>query len=626
MEHNYEREHLRCLRALLPECAVLLRANGDFPLAGPCDVALYGSGARRTVKGGTGSGEVNSRTFVNVEQGLADAGFTLTTKAWLDGYDRVYADAKKQFVKDLKAKAKRERKNVMITGMGAVMPEPEYVLPLEGVGDVAIYVLARNSGEGNDRRPMPGDVLLTGTERRDILALREKYAKFMLVLNVGGPVDLSPVLDVENILILSQLGVDTGAVLGDLLLGKAYPSGKLATTWAACDAYPRIGSFGGSDDTLYKEGIYVGYRYFDSVGQKAMFPFGYGLGYTTFSVEEPQVRAEGAEVTVCAKVTNTGAHAGREVVQLYVSVPSGRLDQPYQTLAAFAKTGELAPGESQKAELRFALADLAGYDTRSAAYILEAGNYILRLGTSSVDTSLCGVVRLDADATVRKVRHIGGTPGFSDWKPERPREKTVPEQARVLAVSAADIAASQAEYGKNPQIDPAVEALPDEKLACLNVGAFSANGGALSIIGNAGRSVAGAAGETTGELKEAGLPPLVMADGPAGLRLSRDYYTDQKGVHSLGDALPKSLTELMPAPLRFLVGCISPKPQKGTKVLHQYATAIPIGAAVAQSWNPDLAEQCGDIVGDEMERFGVHLWLAPALNIHRSILCGRNFE
>ena len=626
MELKYEKKHLQQLRGLLPECTVLLKSNGDFPLAGPCDVALYGSGARRTVKGGTGSGEVNSRTFVNVEQGLTEAGFTVTTKSWLDGYERVCVDARKQFIKELKEKARREHKNVMMTGMGAAMPEPEYVLPLEGAGDVAVYVLARNSGEGSDRQTMPGDVLLTGTERRDILAIREKYAKFILVLNVGGPVDLSPVLDVENILILSQLGVDTGAVLGDLLLGRAYPSGKLTTTWAVWEDYPRIGSFGGNDETLYKEGVYVGYRYFDSVGQTAMFPFGHGLGYTAFSVMEPQVSVQGAEVAVCAKVTNTGGRAGKEVVQLYVSVPAGRLDQPYQTLAALAKTGELAPGESQQVELRFSLTDLAGYDTQNAAYILEAGSYILRLGTSSVDTTVCGVVRLDADATVRKVRHIGGTPEFSDWKPERPREQTVSESVPVLAVSAADIAAFQSEYDKSSGIDPAVETLPDEKLAYLNVGAFSDKGGLLSIIGNAGQNVAGAAGETTGELKEDGLPPLIMADGPAGLRLSRDYYVDQKGVHSLEGPFPDSLAEVTPVPIRFLIGLMTPRPKRGTQVLHQYATAIPIGTAVAQSWNPDLAEQCGDIVGDEMERFGVHLWLAPALNIHRSILCGRNFE
>lgn len=168
---SYEKEHLRRLRALLPECTVLLRSNGDFPLTRPCGLALYGGGARRTVKGGTGSGEVNSRAFVNVEQGLTEADFTVTTKTWLDSYETVYAAAKKQFVKELKEKAKREHKNAIMAGMGAAMPEPDYTLPLDGAGSVAVYVLSRSSGEGSDRQPVPGDVLRSGKLWREQLQI-----------------------------------------------------------------------------------------------------------------------------------------------------------------------------------------------------------------------------------------------------------------------------------------------------------------------------------------------------------------------------------------------------------------------------------------------------------------------
>jgi beta-glucosidase len=137
--------------------------------------------------------------------------------------------------------------------------------------------------------------------------------------------------------------------------------------------------------------------------------------------------------------------------------------------------------------------------------------------------------------------------------------------------------------------------------------------------------VAGAAGETTRALTEKGVPALVMADGPAGLRLSREYTVDEKGVHPLGETMPESMAELMPAPAAwFLRKLGAAKP--GGELRTQYASAIPIGTALAQSWNIELAEACGDVVGDEMERFGVHLWLAPALNLHRDIRCGRNFE
>ena len=623
---QYEKQHLKKLRRLLPECTVLLKSNSDFPLDQAGKLALYGSGARHSVKGGTGSGEVNSRYFVNAERGLKKAGFNVTTQEWMDAYDRIRVDAKKQFIKDIKARAKQKHTNSIVEGMGAVMPEPEYRLPLNGEGDVAVYILSRISGEGNDRNYTFGDILLTKTEQRDILALHKKYDRFLLVINAGGPVDLTPVLEVDNILVLSQLGVDTGTVLANLILGKAYPSGKLTTTWATKKNYPPMGEFGDVEDTRYREGIYVGYRYFDTVAAKPLFPFGFGLSYTGFEVSAPKVTTEGEHICVSASVKNVGKRPGKETLQLYVSVPQGKLDQPFQTLAAFAKTDELAPEEKQEVSLCFKLSDLASFDSENAAYVLEKGGYALRLGTSSADTNVCGIVELDADVTVMEVRHIGGTPDFTDWKPENRREEVLPDDIPVFPVSATDIPAETITYDAPQEIDPKVKALSDEELAYMNVGAFDSKMGVLSIIGNAGKNVAGAAGETTNRLIGKGIKPLIMADGPAGLRLSKNYTRDDKGVHAVGETMPETILDFMPAPIAALSRLISYKPKKGAEILHQYATAIPIGTALAQSWNREFAYICGDIVGDEMERFGVHLWLAPALNIHRDIRCGRNFE
>ena len=331
---------------------VLLRSDGSFPLRGTGALALYGSGARRTLKGGTGSGDVNSRHVVTIEEGLEKAGFTLTTKAWLDAYEVLHERTRADFIADIKAGAKAAGVPAVVHGMGAVMLEPEHDLPLggegaEGAGDeiAAVYVLARVSGEGSDRRPERGDVLLTDAEVRDILALNERYEKFLLVLNVGGVVDLTPVKDVGNILLLSQLGAAVGDAFADVLLGRAYPSGRLSTTWAAWEDYSAVGDFGDPDDTHYREGIYVGYRYFDSTGTAPLLPFGFGLGYTSFELAEPTVTIDGSRVIARVRVTNTGGRAGKEVVQVYVSVPPGRLDQPYQALAGFGKSAELAPGE-----------------------------------------------------------------------------------------------------------------------------------------------------------------------------------------------------------------------------------------------------------------------------------------
>lgn len=626
---DMEKKHLALLRSHLAECTVLLKSNGDFPLDAPCKLAAYGSGVRKTIKGGTGSGEVNSRCFVNVEQGLENAGFTLTTKQWLDQYDEMYIQARRAFIKQLKAEAKAAHANAIMYGMGKTMPEPNYQLPLDGDGDVAIYVLSRISGEGNDRAPVAGDIKLSDTEKRDILALNEKYEKFMLVLNVGGPVDLQDVQDVKNILVLSQLGVETGDALADILLGKQNPSGKLATTWSTWEDYAAIGTFGDHNDTYYKEGIYVGYRYFDSVGKKAIYPFGYGLSYSTFDVHTAQVELAGSQVTVRVEVTNTGSFPGKETVQVYVSAPAGQLDKPYQDLAGFAKTRKLVPGESDTVSVSFRMEDLASFDEARSAYVLEPGRYVVRAGNSSADTAVAAVVELEQTVITRQVKKCCGDPGFVDWKPDTGREEVIPEDVPVLKLEVGSIATCAVEYGHTYQIDPAVEDLTNEQLAFANVGSFDPKGGLQSFVGNASTTVAGAAGETTSQLKDKGFDLIVMADGPAGVRISPEFYRDEKGAHGIGNVgMPESMVEMLPGIVRWIMERMASgkKLPKGAVVRQQYCTAIPIGSALAQSWNLDFAKLCGDIVGTEMEAFGVHLWLAPAMNIHRSILCGRNFE
>ena len=620
---GYEKQHLQDLRQSLAECTVLLRSNGDFPLEAPGKIAAYGCGIRKTIKGGTGSGEVNSRYFVNVEQGLKDAGFTITTESWLDAYDATYIEAKKAFRARMKAEAKAHKTLAVLYAMGKAMPEPDYDLPLEGEGDVAVYVLSRISGEGNDRDPVPGDIKLSATEKRDILALNAKYEKFMLVINAGGAVDLSELDEVKNILVLSQLGVETGAALADILLGKQNPSGKLATTWAKWEDYFPMEDFGDHNDTRYREGIYVGYRYFDAVGKKALFPFGYGLSYTTFSIGGTAASLEGENILITATVTNTGARPGKEVVQTYVSCPEGKLDKAYQDLAGFAKTRLLAPGESEEVQIRFSMKDLASYDQEAAAWILEKGNYIIRVGNSSVDTAVAAMAVLSETVTVLRVRNTCDKTDFTDWKPEYEIPTAVDSTVPVLVPDPAALAGGAVSYDPEYPIDEAVTALTDEQLVYAAIGEFSSS---INVIGEASHLVAGAAGESTS--KAPGIPPMVMADGPAGVRVSQQFYRDAKGAHAVGQSgLPESIAEYMPGiVLWFLERGAKKKLPEGVKVEYQYATAIPIGTAVAQSWNLDLAKAFGDIVGDEMERFGVHLWLAPALNIHRSIRCGRNFE
>ena len=575
---SYERAHLDMLRAHLSDCAVLLKSDGAFPLSSPCQLAAYGNGVRRTVKGGTGSGEVNSRFFVTVEQGLTEAGFTLTTGAWLDGYDAAYAQAKKTFLKRIRAEARARHENVFNYGMGKTMPEPKHDLPLDGAGEAAIYVLSRNSGEGSDRDPVPGDILLTNAETRDILALNERFDRFMLVLNVGGPVDLGPVIKVKNILLLSQLGVETGAALADILLGKANPSGKLTTTWARWADYPTVGTFGDHDDTEYREGVYVGYRYFEAADKKPLFPFGFGRSYTAFVLGSADVALHGGRVTCKVPVQNAGDRPGREVVQLYVSAPEGGIDRPPQELAAFAKTKLLQPGETETVEASFELADCAAYDSARSAYVLSAGDYVLRTGNSSDSTRPVALLRLDREVLTLQAHPCFEEPGFQDWRPEPRPAEALPADLPVLTVSADDIETKAVPEEKPYEIVDTLRALSDEELTFANVGAFASGLGALSVIGEASCHVAGAAGETTSRLEAAGIPPLVMADGPAGLRLSRRFYRDGKGsAHAVGQStMPESVTELMGPVVKFFAQLVAGEktPPQGSEgggaVLHRH--------------------------------------------------------
>ncbi len=620
---EYEREHIELMRKLAPECCVLLKSNGDFPLDDTCSLALVGNGARRTIKGGSGSGDVNSRYYTTCEAALDKAGFQLTNSEWLDGYDKVYEEASAAFVKKMKAEAREHHMLAATYAMGAVMPEPECEIRITVNADACVYVLARDSGEGNDRSPSKGQMMLTDSEIRDILFCQKYFRKFMLVLNVGAPIDLSPVDEVENILILSQLGVVTGDVLADILLGRAYPSGKLSSTWSDWEDYSKEGDFGQLNDTRYKEGIYVGYRYFDSVGKKARYPFGFGLSYTTFDVEPVKVDTKESTVNVTAKVTNTGKLIGKEVVQLYVTAPWGKLDKPYQTLVGFLKTKSLMPGEHEEVTISFDMVDVASFDEFKDAYVLENGNYILRIGNSSVNTSVAGLVKLDETIIVKKLNSILHEPDFTDFVPKNTWSDEDLSAFEPIVLDPYVFAGIEQGKTARPS-DEAMEIvtkLSDEELCMLLIGDHPKKDGFANVIGSAAKHVAGAAGETYDGV--AGVEPIIMADGPAGIRVNNTYYKKDGKVHAVGNTMPASVVPYLPSAFSLFTNKKAPK---NAEIKYHYATAIPIGTAIAQSFNVELAKACGDIVGDEMERMGIDLWLAPALNIHRSPLCGRNFE
>ncbi len=610
------------MRETADECTLFLKKNKEFPIKEPGKVLLIGSGARNTVKGGIGSGDVESRYYITCEQGLENAGFIVTSKEWLDKYPHLKEQQigeHMNYIKNMHLK-----NNVTFEFRMVAFPEYDYNLKLtekELKADLAIYVLSRNSGEGTDRRLIKGDAMLTDTEIKDILFLNKTFKKFMLVLNTGGVVDLSPVNQVSNILLLSQLGIVTGDILADIILGKKNPSGKLATTWAAIKDYKFINDFGDGNATFYREGVYVGYRYFDSAMVNPLYPFGFGLSYTSFDISVIGLSNIKEEITIKVQVKNIGNFKGKEVVQIYVCPSQENKDKPFQSLVAFKKTPLLKPFEEAEMSLRFKLRDVARYDELIACYILDKGKYIIRVGNSSRNTKIYAYAELDEDILITQVKNIEGNPGFKDYIPQIVCDVNLSSVTKIK-LTKDDFDFNRVIYNFDYKLYDILTQLNNSELAYLCVGGF------ISNKNESNEKNRGLSGLTTRKIKKI-KNYLRMSDGPTGIRILKSYYIDSKGYHRLSTSQStlnqyKYLVKL--DNISLVKNQTEPDYSNYTNVYHQYATALPIATALAQSFNIELVERYGNVVGKEMEIYNVNLLLGPALNIHRNILCGRNFE
>ena len=414
-----EQENLQVAYRAACEAMVLLKNDGTLPLKTK-KLALYGPGASMTIKGGTGSGEVNERHSVTILEGLEDRGFQITTKKWIGDFEKAYAAAQAAYQEEKKKRVNILKPTSIMEMLFDNFRAPvglsitEETIAASGT-DSCIYVLSRQAGEGGDRKAEQGDMFLTDAEKDAIRVCAEKYDHFLLVINCGSAIDMSfaeEIPGINVILYLCQLGTEGGHAFADVVSGAVTPSGKLSDTWAKqYSDLPFAGEYsylnGDLDNEYYKEGIYVGYRYFDSFGVEPAYPFGFGLSYTDFAIHSAGVAAEGSKVTVKAAVTNTGdTYTGKEVAQLYVSAPNGRLHKEYQSLAAFGKTDALAPGGRQTLDLTFDLRSIASYREEDASYVLEAGDYLLRLGKSSRNTMPVGVLTVDSEIIVSRHEHI----------------------------------------------------------------------------------------------------------------------------------------------------------------------------------------------------------------------------
>jgi len=632
-----ELKNRRIARKAAAEGFVLLKNDGVLPIAFEEKIALFGAGAAFTMKGGTGSGDVNERERVSIRDGLREAGYQITTDAWLDEFADVYRKAREDWRDEIFQEVEATGKMFIFAYM-----EHPFMMPCGRAADdadvdpdtkTAIFVLSRVAGEGADRKAEKGDYFISDEEEALLSSICARFEKVILLLNAGGPVDLSFTdrYPIAAILQISQPGMEAGNAVADVLCGDVVPGGKLTDTWAYhFEDYPNASGYsylsGDVETEWYEEGIYVGYRYFDTFEVKPRYPFGFGLSYTSFEVKPGLVSVSYENeptVSVTATVTNTGdTYTGKEVLQVYAACPQGKLDKEFKRLCGFAKTKPLAPGESQTLTVIFPVYQLASFSEEDSGWLLEAGDYAIFTGNSSENITLAAKLRLDADHLMVETMHI--------CPPESPITELVPYavpavsgDAPVIPLESEKLLTTIIRYREEITVTPdeagkLAQTLTLEQKIKLVVGDPS-RGQENSNIGNAGMSVPGAAGETNHCAEDApwNLGAIAVADGPAGVRLQRSYEVGEDGF-----PMPSDMMNAFEGGF-FTEGM---EKTKGKATYYQYCTAFPIGTLLAQSWDTALLEEVGTAMAEELEEFGVALLLAPGMNLHRNPLCGRNFE
>ena len=602
-------------------CVLLKNDNSTLPLKEGDRVAVFGRIAHTYYKSGLGSGGlVNTRYVVGLLDALREEKAVTLDEQLLSVYEEWIA----------------EHPYDEGAGWGRV-PWCQEEMPLEASVvqaaadrcDVALVVVGRTAGEDQDNKKEPGSWYLTELERDMTAQVCARFDRVAVVLNVGNIIDMEWVeaLKVPAVLYAWQGGQEGGHGAADVLTGRVNPCGKLADTIACrIEDYPSDSNFGDELCNFYQEDIYVGYRYFETFGKdKVLYPFGYGLSYTSFSVAAGlTLGADGCRIR--AEVSNTGSLAGKEVVQVYVEAPQGALGKPARVLAGFAKTGELPPGAGEVLYLDIPKSSFASYDDsgitgHKSAWVLEAGEYKFYVGSDVRGAALIGSYEEEelqvleqleeACAPVRQFQRIrpasgqeaagvvsggsgqeaaGGASGVDNQALDANRDYAIAyEEAALRTVNPYERLAQRREedlpvtgslgyclgdvYDGKASLDEFVGQLTDQELICLFRGE-----GMCSPKVTAG--CGGAFGGLTESLRGYGIPAGCCTDGPSGLRMD----------------------------------C-------GTK-----AFSMPNGAALACSFNLELVKALYHMTGLEMRKNRIDLLLGPGMNIHRHPLNGRNFE
>ena len=589
-------KHIRLSRCAAEEGIVLLKNNEKLlPLKKGTRVAIFGTAQIDYIKGGGGSGVVYSEYTRNIYEGRK-------AKAQIEVYDplSLFYEARVSDAIRNGELAGRDtsvaRKVGYLKGNITEAKIPEDLLAgAKAFTDTAVITVCRYSAEYFDRYADGRETYfeLSREEKEMVDTVCANFAKVIVLLNVGAMIDTSWFADNEKIqsaLMIGQGGMEGAVAAANVLVGEVTPSGKLVDTCAGAFAdYPSSAGFHESLDYVkYTEDIFVGYRYFETIPgmkKKVVYPFGFGLSYTDFEISPVTGAVVGEKILVSATVKNVGSYAGKEVVQVYYSAPQGKLGKPARELCAFQKTKLLAPGESETLTMTFAVKDMASYDdlglVQKSAWVMEKGEYQIFVGNSVRDAKeIDHNYVLDKDVVVEQLteyctptklgKRLLATGEYVDV----PDTDYTPKTFACTYECKENIPQDGAE--KHMLIDVAegrvslddfIAQLTDDEMWRLLAGK---------------RNVGVTITDGMGGLAKYGIPTPMTADGPAGVRI---------------------------------------KPVTGIST-----TAFPVETMLACTWNLDLVEQIGVAAALECKENNMFMWLAPALNIHRSPLCGRNFE
>lgn len=654
-------------RKIVEESVVLLKNEDQvLPFHKNQKAAFFGRSQLITYFSGNGSGaakgaETNNILTACIEKGILPA---KELKCWYQ------AQAASEAVRPEEEFDFSRMKDLVNSGLMYEIfgryhaPAPEYTVPetlVEGAAaytDTAVLVLGRNAGGEECDRHRSEDYELTQTEKALVEAVCARFFRVVLVLNCNGLIDLGWIEKypaVKSILFLGIPGQEGPAALAEILTGKITPSGKLPVTIARrYEDYPAAAHFSWDKEhpeklltyesygldpalngsvgfdkspvTVYWEDIYAGYRYFDTFGKKPLFAFGFGLSYTSFEIRSVQVLKGKEGFRITAEVENTGGRAGRETVQVYLSAFGTKSERPYQELKCFAKTKLLQPGEKQVQEMVIPWSELTIYEEDTACWVLEKGSYQLRLGVSTMDTRVIGRIETEEDMVLERCHNRLGL-------------RTCNQRKIEFLSQAAETAVKEVTEHKtvvNKQSDA------ENTAAEFTI---SAEEGALLLAEAEQRRI-----EETQQRKER---RSVKFTALAGKEIGLQEFTDQQlaalcvgfgpGVpfSAFGDgADPETVYDDSGRPLTTnshptgVNGYVSPAmEEKGIDSVFYKdgpagigGTAWPSEMLLACAFDRKLWRQFGDAVGAECEKEQVNVWLAPAVNLHRNPLGGRNFE